>query len=185
VCPATHITGHLLPVLFTFIIALLLYVGFTRLASRCLLLRGSFHLRLFPRDVDSDSGAFELLTRQLHGLLDVASVRQLHETEPTSQRPTSSQQCVTACLSLQHLLSNPNVLVATSKGMRAVKLCSNALQHILLYDFFPASTAVLQKYLNDKLKLCFLQFLRTEFPEFSMFREIPEYSRFSRSVATL
>ena len=25
----------------------------------------------------------------------------------------------------------------------------------------------------------------TEFPEFSMFREIPKYSRFSRSVATL
>jgi len=56
---------------------------------------------------------------------------------------------------------------------------------------FTQSTAVLHKYLNDKLKiLCLLQF----FPEvaqkslrieFSMFREIPEYPGFSRFVATL
>jgi len=56
---------------------------------------------------------------------------------------------------------------------------------------FIKSTAVLHKYLNDKLKILhLLQF----FPEVAqnsqnsggfMFREIPEYSRFSRSVATL
>jgi len=45
---------------------------------------------------------------------------------------------------------------------------------------FTQSTAVLDKYLNETL----LQFFSevTEFPEFSMFREITEYSRF---VATL
>ena len=58
--------------------------------------------------------------------------------------------------------------------------------------FFTQSTAVLYKYLNDELKiLCLLQFsprlyrIPREFPEFSTFREIPEYSRFSRFVATL
>jgi len=57
---------------------------------------------------------------------------------------------------------------------------------------FTQSTAVLQKYLNDELKiLCLLQFflrlhrIPSEFPEFSTFREIPEYSRFSRFMATL
>jgi len=57
-----------------------------------------------------------------------------------------------------------------------------------LITLFTQSTAVLHKYLNDKLKiLCLLQFFRvcTELPEFSMFREIPEYSRFSRFVATV
>ena len=46
------------------------------------------------------------------------------------------------------------------------------------------------KYLNDKTKVRYNFSLRLhripgEFPEFSMFREIPEYSRFSRFVATL
>jgi len=55
---------------------------------------------------------------------------------------------------------------------------------------FTQSTAVLHKYLHYKLKtLCLLQFflevIASEFPEFSTFREIPEYSRFSRFVATL
>jgi len=55
---------------------------------------------------------------------------------------------------------------------------------------FTQSTAVLHKYLNDEPKiLCLLQFFLprgcTEFPEFSTFREIPEYSRFSRFVANL
>jgi len=56
--------------------------------------------------------------------------------------------------------------------------------------------AVLHKYLNDELKiLCLLQFfpevaqnslgIPWEFPELSMFREIPEYSRFYRFVTTL
>jgi len=46
---------------------------------------------------------------------------------------------------------------------------------------FTQSTADIHKYLNDELKLlCLLQFFRvcTKFPDFSMFREIPEYSRF-------
>ena len=62
----------------------------------------------------------------------------------------------------------------------------------ILMILFTQSTAVLHKYLNDELKiLCLLQFsprlhrIPREFPEFSMFREIPEYSRFSRFVATL
>ena len=54
---------------------------------------------------------------------------------------------------------------------------------------FTQSTAVLHKYLNDELKIlfCLLQFFPevAQFPEFSMFRELPEYSRFSRFVATL
>jgi len=60
---------------------------------------------------------------------------------------------------------------------------------------FTQSTAVLHKYLNDALKyfVCYNFFLRLhrihripwEFPDFSMFREIPKYSRFSRFVATL
>jgi len=56
---------------------------------------------------------------------------------------------------------------------------------------FIQSTAVLHKYLKDKLKILFVTIFpggRTEFREFSMFREIPEYSRFfrfSRFVATL
>jgi len=58
---------------------------------------------------------------------------------------------------------------------------------------FTQSTAVLHKYLNDELKILYL--FVTIFPwgctefrdnfEFSMFREIPEYARFSRFVATL
>ena len=53
---------------------------------------------------------------------------------------------------------------------------------------FTQSTAVLHKHLNDELKiLCLLQFFQgcTEFPEFSMFREIPEYSRFVATVYTI
>jgi len=53
---------------------------------------------------------------------------------------------------------------------------------------FTKSTAVLHKYLNDELKiLCLLQFFpeAAQNSEFSVFREIPEYSRFSRFVATL
>jgi len=56
---------------------------------------------------------------------------------------------------------------------------------------FTQSTAVLHKYLNDVLKtLCCnfsMRFHRIpgEFPEFSMFREIPGYSRFAGIVATL
>ena len=50
---------------------------------------------------------------------------------------------------------------------------------------FTQSTAVLQKYLNNELKiLLFVTIFHwgcTEFPEFSMFREIPEYSRFVAS----
>jgi len=62
----------------------------------------------------------------------------------------------------------------------------------ILMILFTQSTAVLHKYLNDELKyfVCdnfSLRFHRIpgEFHEFSMFREIPEYSRFSRFVATL
>jgi len=43
-------------------------------------------------------------------------------------------------------------------------------------------------YLNDKLKILFVTIFPwgcTEFPELSIFREIPEYSRFSKFVATL
>jgi len=57
---------------------------------------------------------------------------------------------------------------------------------------FTQTTAVLHKYLNDELKiLCSLQFFPDvaqnpcEFPEFSTFREIPKYYRFSRFVATM
>jgi len=57
---------------------------------------------------------------------------------------------------------------------------------------FTQSTAVLHKYLNDKLQiLSLLQFfpglhrIPWAFLEFSMFREIAECSRFSRFVATL
>ena len=35
------------------------------------------------------------------------------------------------CRELQHLLPNLNVLVAVSKGMRAVKLCSNKILQFL------------------------------------------------------
>jgi len=55
----------------------------------------------------------------------------------------------------------------------------------MLMTLFTQPIAVLHKYLNDKLKiLCLLQFslrlhrIPWEFPEFSMFREIPEYSSF-------
>jgi len=57
---------------------------------------------------------------------------------------------------------------------------------------FTQSTAVLHKYLSDELKIfCSLQFFpevvqnSLRIAEFSMFTEIPEYSRFSRFVATL
>jgi len=53
---------------------------------------------------------------------------------------------------------------------------------------FTQSTAVLHKYLNDELKILCYNFFSggcIEFPEFSMFREIPEYSGFSKFVATL
>jgi len=52
---------------------------------------------------------------------------------------------------------------------------------------FTQSTAVLHEYLNDELKLlsCYNFFPRSEFPEFSVFREISEHYRFSRFVATL
>jgi len=56
---------------------------------------------------------------------------------------------------------------------------------------FTQSTAVLHKYLNDELKiLCLLQFFpdiaqSSQNSEFSMFRETPEYSRFSSFLATL
>jgi len=63
---------------------------------------------------------------------------------------------------------------------------------LFLMILFTQSTAVLHKHLNDELKiLCLLQFFpqvawnSREFLEFSIFREIPEYSRFSRFVATL
>jgi len=62
----------------------------------------------------------------------------------------------------------------------------------ILMILITQSTAVLHKYLNDELKyfVCYnfsmrLHRIPCEFPEFSMFREIPEYSRFSRFVATL
>jgi len=62
----------------------------------------------------------------------------------------------------------------------------------ILMILFTQSTAVLHKHLNDELKiLCLLQLslrlhgIPWQFPEFSTFREIPEYSRFSRFVATL
>jgi len=47
---------------------------------------------------------------------------------------------------------------------------------------FIQTTAVLHKYLKDELKYFVTIFPCgcTEFPEFSMFREIPENSRFSR-----
>jgi len=53
---------------------------------------------------------------------------------------------------------------------------------------FTKSTAVLHRYLSDELKtLRLLQFFPevAQNSEFSMFREIPEYSSFSRFVATL
>ena len=56
---------------------------------------------------------------------------------------------------------------------------------------FTQSTAVLHKYLNDELNTLFVTIFPrgctefTEFPEFSMFREIPEYSRLSTFVAIL
>ena len=55
---------------------------------------------------------------------------------------------------------------------------------LFLMILFTQSTAVLRKYLNDKLKiLCYnlslrLHRIQWEFLEFSIFREIPEYSRF-------
>ena len=53
---------------------------------------------------------------------------------------------------------------------------------------FTQSTAVLRNYLHGELNYfaCY-NFSQgsTEFPEFSMFREIAEYSRFSRFVPTL
>jgi len=54
----------------------------------------------------------------------------------------------------------------------------------ILMILFTQSTAVLHKYLNDELKYFVTIFPQgcTEFPENSMFREIPEYSR---SVTTL
>ena len=52
--------------------------------------------------------------------------------------------------------------------------------------FTTQSTAVLHKYLNDEIKLfCLLKFStvvaqnQQRIPEFSMFRNIPEYSRIS------
>jgi len=53
----------------------------------------------------------------------------------------------------------------------------------ILMILFTQSRAVLHKYLNDELKILFLTIFPwccTEFPEFSTFREIPGYSRFSR-----
>ena len=62
----------------------------------------------------------------------------------------------------------------------------------ILMILFTQSAAVLHKYLNDELKhfVCYnfslrLHRISREFPESSMFREIPEYCRFSRFVATL
>jgi len=62
----------------------------------------------------------------------------------------------------------------------------------IIVILFTLSTAVLHKYLNDELKIiCLLQFFpevaqnSLRIPEFSMFKEIPEYSRFSRFVASL
>jgi len=58
---------------------------------------------------------------------------------------------------------------------------------LFLMILFTQSTAVLHKYLNDELKyfVCYNFSLRLhripwELPEFSTFREIPEYSRFYR-----
>jgi len=53
---------------------------------------------------------------------------------------------------------------------------------------FTQSTAVLHKYLNDELKyfVCYNFSLRLHrIPWVPMSREIPEYSKFSRFVATL
>ena len=57
----------------------------------------------------------------------------------------------------------------------------------ILMILFTQSTAVLHKYLNDELKIlcCNFSLRLHRIPEFSMFREIPEYSRFSKFVATL
>ena len=72
-----------------------------------------------------------------------------------------------------------------------IYLAGSLLPESLLI-LFTQSTAVLHKYLNDELKILLfvnifprLHRIPWEFPEFSMFREIPEYSRFSRFVATL
>jgi len=56
----------------------------------------------------------------------------------------------------------------------------------ILMILFTQSTAVLHKYLNDELIIpCLLQFfpeVAQNSPEFSTFREIPEYSRFVATV---
>jgi len=69
----------------------------------------------------------------------------------------------------------------------SLKYWAGSLLPKILMILFTQSTAVLHKYLNDELKIhCLLQFFpevaqnSLRIPESSMFREIPEYSRYSR-----